>query len=659
MDRIFHLTLPVVVFLCTLLWMPGPAASAGPEQQRRLFLQAEEALRKGQRQTFSNLLAKLEHYPLGVYLRQQDLEKRLSLNNAGEVRAFLRDYDGTPSADALRRNWLALLARHGRWEAFLRDYRPQTDADLLCHHGRALLAAGRRTQAWDQATQLWLSGSSRPKSCDPLFQEWIASNGLSRELTWQRIDLAITAGQIKLARYLGRFLSPGDKEWLDFWLRVDHSPGLVLERDWNRTSHDQMDAIIAHGMRKLTRADASRTAKDWEQLRLRCGLDRERYAAVENDILLFMSLRFEPDALDQVASFPEPLRTDRVREWAVRTALRRQDWSTVLHLLDLLGPAQQGESRWQYWRARALEQSGWTAQSTALFRKLAADHDYFGLLALDKLGLKLELNHTPMRVSDADLQRVRQLPGLRRAEELHALKRFGPARREWQQAIADLDQPQLLAAAKWAQHLDWHDRAIVTAVAARHSTDLELRFPLPHQTAILAQARTKQLDPAWVFGVMRQESLFMCDVGSSVGALGLMQIMPQTGRRIAGWHGEKLSSTALLLQPDRNIRYGTTYLRRQLDDLQNHPALATAAYNAGQHRVKGWLPASVLPADIWVETIPFNETRNYVEKVLAYTTIYEARLGRTPQRLSARLPLIRPADAPSQVAEHEVFSAQP
>lgn len=659
MDRIFHLILPVVVFLCTLLWMPGPAASAGPEQQRSLFLQAEEALRKGQRQTFLNLLTKLENYPLGVYLRQQDLERRLALNSAEEVRAFLHDYDGTPSADALRRTWLALLARHKRWETFLRDYRPQTDTDLLCHHGRALLAAGHRTEAWDLAAQLWLSGSSRPKSCDPLLQTWIAGGGLNRDLTWQRIELAITAGQIKLARYLGRFLSQTDKQWLDFWLRVDHSPGLVLEYDWHRTNHPQMDAVIAHGMRKLTRVDASKAAKNWERLRLRCGLDRERYAAVENDILLFMSLRFAPNALDQISTFPEPLRTDRVREWAVRAALRRQSWSTVLHLLDLLTPVQQRESRWRYWRARAMEQSGWTEQATALYRDLAANHDYFGLLAMDKLGKKMELNHTPMLVLDVDLQRVRQLPGLRRAEELRALKRFGPARREWQQAVTDLDQPQLLAAAKWAQHLGWHDRAIITAVAAKHSTDLELRFPLPHNSAILAQARTKQLDPAWVYGVMRQESLFMCDVGSSAGALGLMQIMPQTGRRIAGWHGEKLSSSVLLLQPERNIRYGTTYLRRQLDDLQNHPALATAAYNAGQHRVKGWLPATALPADIWVETIPFNETRNYVEKVLAYTTIYEARLGRTPMRLSARLPLIQPADDPTRVAEHEVFSAQP
>ncbi|MBV1721549.1 MAG: lytic transglycosylase domain-containing protein [Desulfomicrobium sp.] len=173
-------------------------------------------------------------------------------------------------------------------------------------------------------------------------------------------------------------------------------------------------------------------------------------------------------------------------------------------------------------------------------------------------------------------------------------------------------------------------------------TDLELRFPLPHKEIVFAEASAAGLRPALVYGVTRQESLFMSDVGSSAGALGLMQIMPQTGKRIAGWHGEKLSHPMLLLQPERNIRYGTTYLRRQLDDLQNHPFLATAAYNAGQSRVKGWLPSTPMPADVWVETIPFNETRKYVERVAAYTAIYETRLGKVPQIPGAGLPLVRP-----------------
>jgi len=630
----------------------GLADAASVDQQRQMFLQAEEALRKGQRQTYQNLLSRLGDYPLVPYLVQQDLDRRMHLNIANEICSLLDSLEGAPPAENLRRKWLNLLARHGRWQDFLSDYRPQSSVDLQCLHGQALLATGKRQEAMDLAAGLWLSGSSRPKSCDPLFDAWIKSNGPTRELTWQRINLAMTAGQTSLARYLGRFLAPADKKWLDYWLRVDHSPGLILERDWSLVDHDQMDAILVHGMRKLTRANASRSAEDWDVLRLRYDLGRERFATIENDVALFMSLRFEAGAHERVAALPESLREDRVREWAVRAALRHQDWQAALRMLDSLTPAQQQDARWRYWRARVLQETGMNEEALALYQALVQEPHYFGMLAMDRLGRQLELNHAPIAVSDADLQRVKSVPGLQRAVELHALKRFGPARSEWQQAQAGLDEQGLRAAARWADQLGWHDRAIYAAAAASHSTDLALRFPLPHKDAIMVQARAKALDPAWVYGVMRQESLFMCDVGSSAGALGLMQIMPQTGRRIASWHKEKLSSSYLLLQPERNIRYGTTYLRRQLDDLQNHVALATAAYNAGQHRVKGWLPPISMPADIWVETIPFNETRNYVERVLAYTAIYETRLGRAPTRLSARLPLVHPQSGPTRVADY-------
>jgi soluble lytic murein transglycosylase len=626
-------------------------------QERQLFLQAEEALRDGQRQTYLQLLARLGDYPLLPYLLQQDLEKRMSLDIAGEVRAFLQTYEGSPPAENLRRSWLRLLAEHQRWDSFLQDYRPQTDTNLQCLLGQAYLATGRHTEAMHQAAELWLSGESRPKSCDPLFKAWIQNSGLTRELAWQRIELAMAAGQTSLASYVGRFLSAPDKDWLDFWLAVDQNPELVLDKNWSGIKYDRpaniMDAVLIHGMRRLTRTDASRAAADWDQLRLRHGLDQERFAVIENNIALFMSLRFEPGALERVKSLPEHLLEDRVREWGVRAALRHQDWSAALHMLDILTPAQKQTSRWRYWRARALQETGRNKEAATLFQALATEQNYYGMLAMDRLGIELKLSHATITVSGAAMQQVKNLPGLQRAVELHALQRFGPARSEWQQAQTGLNAERLLAAARWAHQLGWHDRAIVAAASARHVTDLELRFPLPHKATIKAQTTAKDLCPAWVFGVMRQESLFMCDVSSSAGALGLMQIMPQTGKRIAGWHGENLSSPRLLLQPERNIRYGTTYLQRQLNDLQGHPALATAAYNAGQHRVRNWLPPSPLPADIWVETIPFNETRNYVEKVLTYTAVYEIRMGRTPTPLSARLPLVFPEHEPTQVAGSE------
>jgi soluble lytic murein transglycosylase len=635
----------ILVFLCMAalgVMVSAPSEAFGSEIKRQIFLQAEEALRKGQRQDYLVRRAALGDYPLLPYLTQQDLEKRMSPGIAGEVHAFLREHDGTPPAEALRRPWLALLAENGRWSQFAEDYRPQKDENLQCFYGQALLNTGRRSEAMDQAATLWLSGSSRPKSCDPLFDAWIRSGGLTRALTWQRIELAMQRGQTVLARHLQRHLDHGDAQWLDYWLKVDQNPALILERDWSTVTHDRMDAILAHGMRKMTRADATRAAANWDALRRRSGLDRTRFAAIENDAVHYMCLRFEPGALARVESIPEDLRSDLVREWAVRAALRQQDWRAALRMLDGLTQSQKEESRWRYWQGRALQENGRDGEAREVFATLAEGLDYFAMLAQGHLGRSLVVQHVPLAVSDEAVRRIGQLPALRRASELHALGRYGPARREWQQVQPGLDAEELAAAAVWAHEMDWYDRAIVATAAAGHMTDLDLRFPLPHREIMFAQSDAASLNPALVYGLTRQESLFMSDVGSSAGALGLMQIMPQTGKRIAGWHGETLSSPMLLLQPERNIRYGTSYLRRQLDDLQNHPFLATAAYNAGQSRVKGWLPSTPMPSDIWVETIPFNETRGYVEKVAAYTAIYEIRLGKAAQIPGARLLLVRP-----------------
>ena len=650
--RMPRLTLHVLFTVAALFIWLGLAQAASVEEQRRLFLQAEEALRKGQRQTYLNLLPRLDGYPLTPYLAAMDLERRLGSGSTVEVRAFLKAYGDIPASDSLRRKWLRELAKQARWADFLQDYTPQTNEDLLCLYGQALLGTGKTGPAMEHAGEMWLSGTSRPKSCDPLFAAWRGKNLLTPELAVERIRLAMNAGQTGLARYLARYLPPEELSWVDYWCRVDERPGLVLERDWSGVRSDFALPVLAHGMRKLTRVDATRTAGDWDRLRLRNGLERERFADIEVDIALFMSLRFEDGAVERIGALPVDLRSDRLREWGVRAALRRQDWAAVLTKVDGLTHGQQQESRWRYWRARALEQTGWAEQALNLYQDLAREPNYFGMLAADRLGLPYEVDHQPVVVSAEMLTAARQDPGLRRAVEFFALKRYGPGRSEWQRALPRLDEGVKLAAATWARELGWHDRAITATVAARHHTDLEIRFPLPYSSQIMAQSTAKNLNPAWVYGVMRQESLFMEDVGSSAGALGLMQIMPQTGQRIAGWHGERLSSSRLLLQPERNIRFGTTYLRRQLDDLQDHYALATAAYNAGQHRVKGWLPqGGELPADIWVETIPFNETRNYVERVLSYTAIYEHRLGQPLTRVSHRLPPVQPRDGGTRVAE--------
>lgn len=364
----------ILVFVCMAAFgvmICAQVHAAGLEYKREIFIQAEEALGKGLRQDYLARRAELGDYPLLPYLTQQDLEERMDPGIAGEVRSFLRDFDGTPPAEALHRPWLAQLVKNGQWNRFVEDYRPQNDENLQCYYGQALLNTGRRSEAMDQAKALWLSGSSRPKSCDPLFEAWIRSGGLTRDLTWQRIELAMQKGRTSLARYLKRHLGPADAQWLDYWLRVDRKPALILERDWSKVTHDRMTAILTHGMRKMTRNDATKAAADWDGLRRRSGLDRARFAAIENYALLYMCLRFEPGALARVESMPEDLRSDSVREWAVRAALRAQDWRMALRMLEELTAVQKEESRWRYWLGRALQENGRDREAREVLETLA------------------------------------------------------------------------------------------------------------------------------------------------------------------------------------------------------------------------------------------------------------------------------------------------
>ena len=290
-------------------------------------------------------------------------------------------------------------------------------------------------------------------------------------------------------------------------------------------------------------------------------------------------------------------------------------------------------------------------EAEALYSALAEERSYYGFLAADRIGVPYNLYHAEVPASAAELSEMRHRPGIQRAHELYRLGRMTDARREWRFVTRTLDRRGLQVAAKLADRWDWHDRAIFTLAKTEYWDDLSLRFPLTHRSQIETQARDAELDSAWVFAVVRQESAFMPDARSHAGALGLMQLMPATAKDQARRMQPRPSwQRRHLLEPDNNIRLGAAYLSRVYQDLYRHPVLATAAYNAGPGRVKRWLPDSDLPADLWIEMIPFSETRTYVRRVMTYTVIYEHRLQNEPTRISERL---RPIGTPANLAASE------
>ena len=263
---------------------------------------------------------------------------------------------------------------------------------------------------------------------------------------------------------------------------------------------------------------------------------------------------------------------------------------------------------------------------------------YYSFLAADRAGYRYQFAHVPLRYRPAELADIEQHPAILRARELYAIKRLADARREWNYAIERLDTPNLLRAAKLADEWGWHDRAITTLARARYWDDLELRFPLAHQQEVVREAQRQRINPAWAFAIIRQESAFTPDARSNAGALGLMQLLPRTARSMARSMRLRRPRYRDLLDSETNIRLGIRYLRQVQDRYDGHPVLATAAYNAGARNVRRWLPeAGNVAADVWIETVPFSETRDYLKRVLTYTVIYEQRLGKDPVPLLQRM----------------------
>jgi soluble lytic murein transglycosylase len=632
------LVLLVCAFAGTTQAISGPVELA---RQRARFLEAEAALEQHHYGRFHRLLKGMEGYPLYPYLMYADLERRLPAAPASQVQAFLDAYADTPLAPRLHRHWLKRLAQSKRWEAFLEAYQPLGSTTLECRRLEALIETGRKDEALDQVESLWLVGRSQPRVCDYAFKDWIAAGRLSTELAWERVNLAMEAGQIRLARYLSRFLAPKERSWLELWIRVHNKPMLVADPDTVKGHHPAAEAILSHGLRRWARSDPKAAAETWAKIRQERPFSSHERDRIERRIALSLAAEGHPDALEYLTTFQPAQPDETVDAWRARAALDQGDWRAVHQAIQAMTPEQRAEKRWRYWLARSLEERGLGPEARKIYAELAENRNYFGFLAADRLDRPYAFEHRPLALPNSEVDSLVQRPAFRRAHELLLLGRTVEARREWHHATEKADEADLLRAAALAHQWGWHDRAILTVARTSHFDDLELRFPLPYRDNVFAQAALQNIDPAWVFAVMRQESAFTSDVRSRAGALGLMQIMPATGRQIARTLNTPWRSSHQLLKTNTNIRFGTAYLRRMMDKLEDHPVLATAAYNAGSQRVSRWLPENrAESADLWVETIPFGETRSYVSRVFAYTAIYEQRLGRKITRLGQRMPPI-------------------
>ncbi len=647
---------PALPFLLLLL-IPGLLAPVAPvhaadteaalEQQRALFLEAERALRQGAITRFDTLSIELRDYPLYPYLRYQYLRPRLARAAEAEIAAFVREQAGGPLAARLHHAWIDSLARRGQWETLLRHYPARAESIALeCYRRQALLHTGADARAFDDIESLWLSGESRPAACDPVFTAWRARGGLDTGLAWKRFRLAMQASEVRLARYLTRYMDDTHRDWAELWLRVHGNPRLVNGPQRPAGEHPLHADIVIHGIKRMARTNIDLAVETWDRaVNSHPALARELHPDVERSLALTLAVRSHPRALERLQALDERAADTPLREWRVRAALAREDWPAVLDAIAQLHEDEREAPAWRYWQARSLEALQQTQQAGEIYLELALARGYYSYLAADRLVLPYQLQHRAVADEYGDSVRPEEYPGLARARELYQLGRLVDARREWYFATRDMADWQLKSAAVQARGWGWHDRAIMAVARTEFRDDLELRFPFAYREQITAAAREQGVDPALAFALIRQESAFDPHARSPAGALGLMQLMPSTARQLARHLDIPAPTQAGLLDIRTNLRLGMGWLRRMLDRY-GHQAVALAAYNAGEHRVDDWLPREqAVPADLWAETLPFRETRGYIQNVMLFAVIYEQRMDREHGKLAQRMPPVMPRNA--------------
>lgn len=629
----------ILLFFC--LSLSSGWAAAPLEPQRTLFLQAEQALAQGRPDEARQLAGTLAGYPLHPYLLYEILSRTPA--SEPELVAFLERYGQTRYAAPLRRQLLQQLAARESWGDYVRHYRETKDVEIQCDYFFALHRLGRDPEASAGAAKLWAAAEPAAAACRRLFAVWTASPGFTPAALWKRFGAALGKDRPALAAELQDLLPAEQRDTAALWLRVHEEPALVERCPLWRPEDPAQGPIFSHGVDRLARKDPWRAQLVWNSRRNDFRIDQDEQARVDRRLGLALAVQRYPQATAYLGAIPDDIADDQIRTWRIRAALWKQDWPVALAALPRLAESEKKKSVWRYWRARTLEALGDLAEAGEIFESLADERDLFGFIAADRRGRNDPLPFTVLPVAEPELQRLRDSEPFRAVEEFRALNRPGEAQKEWMEALESLPRADLPLAARLAQQWDWHRLAILTLVKADQWDDLSVRFPLAFSDPITREARAQRLDPAVIFGIVRRESAFDPFAKSPARALGLMQLLPSTGEQVARQLGENWRTERTLLDPALNVRLGTAYFRGLMDRFGDRLVLASAAYNAGPGRVARWLPKTgPMPADVWIETIPFEETRRYVSAVLGYAAIYRQRLGLGPARIRELLAEIAP-----------------
>ena len=642
---------------------PPPPVSAD-----EAFVQARQLAYQNDLDRFDAAARAAAEHPLRAYLdywRLRILLKALNgsraangavtgASTASDVDAavfdLLQKHPGTAMAEQLRHDWLLSLGRRGEWARFDEQYPAwawRDNPQIHCRAGQARLAAGQPVPA--QAREALMQARELGEGCAALLDAMLGAGAVRRADLWRRLELALEGNAPIAVRRVGGMLGldPGAVE------AALQRPARLLGAETERMllvialvqlARQDPQSALEQGAADLRELPAAERAFVWTQIASQ-GMRRLHPRALEWTREALAAMRQMPAAPRDAPAVP--VASDDTLVWMARAALRGTDWRTMHAVIDRMSPEGRRDPTWVYWSARAHRELGRPAEAQTQMRSIAGQFHFYGQLASEELGAPVLLPARAAAPTEAELAEADRNPAFARALAFYALGLRVEGNREWNLELRSMNDRQLLAAAAWACRRSVLDRCVNTADRTQTEHDFTLRFVTPFREQLAPIAAERELDMAWVYGLIRQESRFIMNARSSASAQGLMQIIPPTARWIARRLGVRDFRIEQLNDLDTNLRFGTYYLKNVLDDLDGSPLLASAGYNAGPNRPRTWrstLPFTVEGA-VFAEIIPFTETRDYVKKVLSNATYYGMLLTGEPRSLKTLLGSVAPMPA--------------
>ncbi|GAA6182891.1 transglycosylase SLT domain-containing protein [Aliiglaciecola sp. NS0011-25] len=595
--------------------------------QRNVFKALENMVAKPNSAEYRRLREQLKGYPLEPYIEQQTLKAHPYLANQDKIDTFLAQYEGSPLDRSLRYKWLTYLKNKNYADLYMQYFRPTSNVELTCQYLTYQLAdPANRESVFKKASELWVVGKSQPNECDKVFAAWTQAGFRTQERVLKRLALAGNGGSHTLIPYL-KTLLPVEQQYLaDLWLRVRRSPNYVSHLSKFPKKHPELELdIIQYGLGRLIWRDEELAIKTWQSVLKKFDVEQSRQYDLAGKFAVALAISEHQKADEWLEKASRENADEQLFRWHLAHVLKTGNWQHALEVIEQMPEKNSTELSARYWQARALEKMNALESANQNYQWLAKQRHYYGFLASGKLAQTPQIIDRPLEFDKQTLNHIANMDSAKRAYEFLQLERFTSARREWFHLQSQLNQQQKLVSAVLADSWGWHDRAIYGFSNTGYLDDIKRRFPMAYREELVNHSEANQVDPAWAFAVARRESSFMADANSSAGAKGLMQLLPGTARYLA----KKQLKTNVLFDPDINAGYGTQYLRYLMDKMDNNPVLATASYNAGWRRVQKWIPKDhSVDMDVWIETIPYKETRNYVKAVLAYQQIYAMQLGK-------------------------------